>query len=164
METMIRSLEKSDIRALQHVAKESWHYTYERIIPRRIQDTFLKQAYSDENMERRLDRGGIWVAENQNGIVGFLNLTPVNDHGESHLVAIYLLPEHLGYGTGTKLLQTGLNQLQGLKRLYVDVEKENEIGLRFYEAKGFHVIKEYDEDFEGYTLKTLQMVKEFEEV
>ncbi|GEN45568.1 GNAT family N-acetyltransferase [Alkalibacillus haloalkaliphilus] len=164
MDAVIRPLEQSDIRAVQQVAQESWHHTYEGVIPRHIQDTFLTEAYSDLNMQRRLDRGGVWVAENQDGIVGFANLTPINDHNEAELVAIYILPDHIGFGIGTKLLQSGVSELKGLQRLYVEVEKENEVGLKFYEAKGFNVLKEYDDVFAGHTLKTLQMVKDYEEV
>lgn len=40
------------------------------------------------------------------------------------------------------------------------LKKENEIGKNFYAAKGFTTVKEFDDDFDGYILKTLRMVLE----
>jgi hypothetical protein len=39
-----------------------------------------------------------------------------------------------------------------------DVEKENNIGTTFYQAKGFKVVSEFDDDFEGHTLQSVRMV------
>lgn len=41
----------------------------------------------------------------------------------------------------------------------VEVEQDNQIGIRFYEAKGFQVREIYEEDFDGHLLKTVKMYK-----
>ncbi|AOC92143.1 hypothetical protein BARD7_02678 [Bacillus amyloliquefaciens] len=41
MKPMIRAMKASDIKQVRQVAERSWH-TYEGIIPRHIQDQFLK--------------------------------------------------------------------------------------------------------------------------
>lgn len=48
MTYIIREMKQEDIHAVQSVAKIAWHDTYEGIIPREIQDSFLDEAYSDE--------------------------------------------------------------------------------------------------------------------
>lgn len=42
--------------------------------------------------------------------------------------------------------------------MYIHVEAENEKGKRFYEAKGFAALEQFEEDFEGHMLQTVRMV------
>ncbi|AOV07985.1 GNAT family N-acetyltransferase [Sporosarcina ureilytica] len=157
MSFMIREMKKEDIKQVQDVAKKSWNATYDGIIPHNIQENFLKAAYSDEMMKRRLNGSFIFVAEMEDKIIGFANFTPVNNGGQSELSAIYLYPDYQGKGIGTALLQKGIKELENVKEIYIDVEKENNIGKTFYEAKGFKTVKEYDDNFDGHILKTVQM-------
>lgn len=154
---VIRKMKEEDIQQVQQVAKTSWNYTYEGIIPPEIQENFLKSAYNDEMMIRRLERSIIFVAEVDGKIVGFANYSPVKEEGKVELVAIYLYPEYQGNGIGTSLLEEGFN-LDGVKEISINVEKENRIGTTFYKAKGFKVVSEFDDDFDGHILKTVRMV------
>src|SRR5690625_6271815 len=85
MNYIIREMVKADTKQVQDVAKKSWNSTYEGIIPNKIQENFLKGAYNDAMMERRLSNSLMLVAEAENKIVGFANFTPVNDEGQSEL-------------------------------------------------------------------------------
>jgi hypothetical protein len=69
----IREMNSGDIKQVQQVAKRSWNYTYEGIIPFEIQKSFLKSAYNDEMMQRRLESSFIYVSEVDGKIVGFAN-------------------------------------------------------------------------------------------
>lgn len=69
------------------------------------------------------------------------------------LAAIYLYPEIQGKGIGTALLQQAVKDLEGIKEIYINVEKENKIGMNFYEAKEFEIVNESDEEFNGHILK-----------
>ena len=73
------------------------------------------------------------------------------------MAAIYIYPEAQGNGIGSALLKQVINELDGVKEIYVDVEKENLSGLSFYESKNFQVTREYDDDFDGHILKTVEM-------
>ncbi len=157
MDYTIRPMEKQDKPAVQEVAKISWHATYEGIIPLHIQDNFVKVAYSEEMMQKRLAHSVIFVAEAGGTVVGFADFSPVNENGQSELNAIYLLPDWQRDGIGTALLQKGLTELEGVRDIYVNVEKDNTTGMRFYEAKGFCRVKEYDDDFDGHILKTVRL-------
>ena len=158
MNYSIRTMALDDIPQVQNVAKASWNHTYEGIIPRDIQDNFLKSAYNDEMMKRRLEHSYLYVSEIDGKIVGFANFSPVKKHGEVELGAIYLLPEYQGKGIGTALLREGLHQLEGVNEVYINVERENHIGRNFYDAKGFTVVSEFDDNFDGHILKTVQMI------
>lgn len=61
-------------------------------------------------------------------------------------------------GIGTGLLYEGISRLDSAKELFVNVEKDNKIGSNFYHAKGFEFVTEFNDDFEGHTLKTVRMV------
>lgn len=158
MSYVIRKMTKKDIVKVQDVAKKSWSATYEGIIPPEIQTNFLNAAYSDDMMEHRLKNSLLLVAEVEDTVIGFANYSPVNNKGEAELGAIYIYPEYQGMGIGTGLLQEGIKALSGVKAIYLDVEKENKIGKIFYEAKGFTVVGEFDDNFDGHILKTLRMV------
>lgn len=157
MSFLIREMVKSDIKHVQDVAKHSWHSTYDGIIPRDVQDNFLNLAYSDDMMEKRVKGSYVFVAEMDGNVVGFSNFSEVNDEGQSELSAIYLYQNCQGQEIGTALLEKGIEVLDDLKQIYIDVEKENTFGKTFYDAKGFKTIKEYDDPFDGHILKTVRM-------
>lgn len=158
MDFIIRDMKKKDSKLVQKVARTSWHSTYEGIIPRKIQDNFLNLAYSDEMMKRRLKNSIMFVAEVEGEVIGFANYSPVNNNGMTELTAIYLYPAYQGKGIGTALLDEGIQRLQGVKEIHLNVEKNNKIGMNFYETKGFKVASEFDDDFDGHILKTVRMV------
>ncbi|WP_090866429.1 GNAT family N-acetyltransferase [Oceanobacillus limi] len=151
-------MRREDIENVQDVAKKSWNATYEGIIPNRIQENFLNAAYSDERMEQRLSGSYLFVAEVENKIVGFANFSPVQRNGKVELGAIYLYPEHQGKGIGSAFLQEGIQKIDGIREIYINVERDNTIGKNFYEAKGFKLVEEFDDNFDGHILKTLRMV------
>jgi ribosomal protein S18 acetylase RimI-like enzyme len=158
MEFTIREMKHEDIKQVQNVAKTTWNSTYEGIIPLEIQENFLKSAYNDERMKQRLERSVLFVAEVESEIVGFANFSEVKEDRTAELGAIYLYPDQQNKGIGTALLQKGIEELEGVKEIYINVEKENKIGKTFYEAKSFEIVKEFDDDFDGHILKTVRMV------
>lgn len=151
-------MQKEDISHVQNIAKISWNETYEGIIPLEIQDSFLKMAYNDDMMNKRLENSCLVVSEVNGDLVGFANFSRLNEDGETELSAIYLYPEYQGKGLGTALLKKGIDHLENTKKVFIDVEKENKTGLSFYQAKGFEIVSEFDDNFNGHILKTVRMV------
>jgi ribosomal protein S18 acetylase RimI-like enzyme len=160
MEFAIRKMQKNDIQQVQQVAKKSWNTTYKGIIPLAIQENFLSSAYNDDMMQKRLEVSYLYVSEVEGKIVGFVNFSSVKEDGETELGAIYLYPEYQGKGIGTALLQEGINNLKDVKKVFINVEKDNTIGTKFYEAKGFEVVSEFDDNLNGHITKMLRMVLE----
>ena len=162
MDYIIRKMKKRDISQVQHVARTSWHSTYKGIIPLEIQEKFLDIAYSRVNMKSRLKQSTIFVAEVNRKIVGFANYSPVNSGGSVELGAIYLYPEYQGKGIGTAFLKKGIENLGALE-IHLNVERNNNIGTTFYHAKGFEIVSEFEENFDGHILKTVRMVLKIRE-
>lgn len=111
MKWIIRKMEKEDIEQVQQVAKRSWNDTYEGIIPHKIQESFLRSAYHDVMMQKRLEKSFLFVSEADGKVVGFANFSPVKENGTTELLAIYLLPEYQSKGIGTALLKEGIKKI-----------------------------------------------------
>lgn len=158
MEYMIRHMLKEDIQQVQKVARKSWYSTYENIIPLTIQNSFLQSAYSNKSLERRLAASYFFVAESDEEVIGFANFSPLKEGGEIELGSIYLDPAYQGVGVGSALLKKGISTIEGIQKVYINVEKDNLIGKTFYIAKGFKQVAEFDDPFDGHTLKTIRMV------
>lgn len=153
----ICNMTQSDILDVKKIATRSWHSTYKGIIPIDVQNNFLDMAYSVELLQERLTTSPFYVAKIEDEVVGFANFSNKNENGAVELFAIYLNPSHQNRGIGSALLLHGCQQLQP-HRIYVNVEAENEIGKHFYLAKGFKMIEEFDDNFDGHLLKTIRMV------
>jgi ribosomal protein S18 acetylase RimI-like enzyme len=160
MTLAIRKMNEDDIEKVQHVARSSWNTTYKGIIPDTIQDNFVSTAYSTGMLIKRLNETLFLVAERNNEIIGFANFTPLKDERKVELGAIYLYEGYQGKGIGTDLLQAGIDQLKNVKKIYVNVEKENEAGVSFYKSRGFRIETEYEDLFDGHILQTVRMVLE----
>ncbi len=149
-------MQVDDIIFVQEIARSRWHETYEEIIPKEIQDRFLQVAYSKDSLIKRLQKSPFLVAELGGSLVGFANFSNIND-GQAELYAIYLSPNLQHKGIGTALLEKGIQELEGATNLSVCVEKDNTNGRRFYQAKGFQMVEEFDDLFDGHVLKTVRM-------
>ncbi|WP_150285476.1 GNAT family N-acetyltransferase [Rummeliibacillus sp. TYF-LIM-RU47] len=162
MKLVIRKMSYPDIQEVQEIAQTSWHSTYDGIIPSDVQNRFLAQAYNPDMLEKRYSGSPFYVAEQEGVIVGFANYSNIQSGQWVELAAIYLHPEYQKQGIGTALLQKGI---EDLKPAYVciNVEKDNTIGMNFYKAKGFKVIEEFEEDFDGHQLQTVRMKLEVKE-
>lgn len=156
MDFIIRPMKRKDISNVQDIAKTSWHDTYNGIIPIEIQDKFLEGAYSVKNMKFRWKKSYIYIAEKEDEAVGFANFSPVLQEGYVELGAIYLYPSHQGIGIGSALLHYGVNQLRP-REIQLNVEQNNIKALDFYTSKGFEIIKDFQENFDGHLLDTYRM-------
>lgn len=156
MSINVRRMVPADMAAVRHVAQVTWAHTYQGIIPEPVQAEFLRRAYADAALERRMRRDVFLVAERARTIVGFADFYPV-EPGLAELAAIYVLPEAQSAGAGSQLLATGLRALPQVRRIRLDVERDNLTGRRFYAARGFEVISETIEQFAGHDLHIIKM-------
>lgn len=148
---------EEDIPKVKSIATVSWHETYQGIIPLDVQKNFLAMAYNEEMLLQRLTNTPFYVAKVAGEIVGYANFSNKKDAGEVELGAIYLDPSHQNQGIGSALLHYGCEQLQP-KKVFINVESQNNIGKQFYVAKGFKIVSEFDDDFDGHILKSVRMV------
>nr|WP_281183675.1 N-acetyltransferase [Bacillus marinisedimentorum] len=153
----MRPMTASDIDGVYKVAKETWRDTYRDIIPKEVQDEFLDFAYSREMLEKRMKASTMLVADQGETVIGYIQITRKNSGSSAELDAIYILPGYQHVGIGSRMLTEGIKRLNA-NTLSVVVEKENKKGRMFYEGKGFIPVKEFEEEFLGYRLNSLEMM------
>jgi ribosomal protein S18 acetylase RimI-like enzyme len=156
MSVTIRRMAAADIDGVRQVARTTWAQTYQGIIPEPVQAEFLSLAYSDGALQRRMTQDVFLVAVRDGAIVGFADFQRTGPN-LADLAAIYVLPAAQGAGVGSQLLTTGLRALPDVRTLQLHVERDNQIGRRFYAAKGFQISGETTEQFAGHDLHTLKM-------
>lgn len=159
---IVRPLRESDAPNLRAVALEAWRYTYRNIFDQQFIENFVNRNYASErilSLFPRIHAGTLDfnVAEDDSKIVGFCNIGI--DGGVAELYRIYLLPEYIGQGLGSRLLERGEEFLreQDINTYSCFVHKDNEIGKRFYVRSGFQHIPEKDQDDEWYMEKKMSL-------
>jgi len=91
-----------------------------------------------------------WVAESDAGVLlGFLGFA------RDAIAGLFVDPDHLGQGVGTLLVEHAQGLTAGALR--VDVNEQNEAGVRFYEARGFVVEARSPTDEGGRAFPILHM-------
>ena len=158
----IRYITESDNRdAISRIYEESWKYAYRGIIPQGFLDALPKSHWAD-----RIDTPGwnMMVCIENGEYIGTSSFgksrsEKYSDAGE--VITIYLLPDYIGKGYGSKLMAAVINELrkQGFKEVFVWVLEENRRARHFYEIFGFVCTNEYLEDnIGGKDLKEIRYV------
>jgi ribosomal protein S18 acetylase RimI-like enzyme len=102
-------------------------------------------VHSDEEVHRwvsnvLLPRGGTWVVETETGVVGMMSVR------DGWIDQLYVDPDHLGHGIGTRLL--GLAKQLYPRVLDLRTFQSNLRARRFYEVHGFRPVEETQSDNE----------------
>lgn len=152
----VRPASLNDIDGISSVAELTWHNTYGPIYSSEFIRQFLEEAYSPSRLEADILRDEaspirkFMVAEADEQIVGYAQLTDT-DHGECELSRIYVLPEFQGKGVGRSLLNEMIRRDQSIESVFAWVEKDNPIGVRFYQSNHFTFAEEMEETLNGHT-------------
>lgn len=155
-----RPMRKDDASQIYQVALEAWKFTYRDIFEMHFIENFVNRNYAPEvsiKLLPRVEAGQLFfhVAVSKNTVVGFCNIGETPQGME--LFRIYLRPAYIGKGIGRKLLELGEDfvRSKGYSTYFCFVQKDNEIGKRFYLKAGFAHIPEKDQDDEWYMEKIL---------
>lgn len=141
VEVTIRPAQVHDVPAIQQVARESWHAAYDGVLGPEAVEKMIEQWYAEDALERSVtdEDQPFVVAVDGDELVGFANATREPESGTWHLARIYVDPEHWGEGVGTALLEwieTTLDR-RGVDAYELAVLAGNDVGVAFYEARGF---------------------------
>lgn len=136
----IRPLSGADSpAAISDIYELSWKYAYRGIIP----DSYLDGIPSGQWAGRltQPDRFSLVLTEDSvpcgTCAFGRLRLDDMSEYGE--IIAIYLLPDKMRKGYGSRLMKAALSELKrmGYSSAYLWVLEENASARRFYEKLGF---------------------------
>ena len=131
---------EDDLQAVGELYAESWKQTYQRLLPQRFLDklthdrwTALLHAEPEASLGMYEDGALVGTA-----MLGFGREEGREGCGE--VVSLYLSPDRIGQGYGSRLLEAAMQHLreQGCEKVYLWVMCGNIHAVHFYVRKGFH--------------------------
>ncbi|MBT2217310.1 GNAT family N-acetyltransferase [Virgibacillus dakarensis] len=154
MQSVIRVI-KADERHIDGIVKvctDGYWATYGVSHPQEYINRIIKEFYNTYRISKEVTVsnkywGGYFVAVENKKVLGAGGGGMIEeDKGE--IFVLYLDPERRNEGIGTKILDAITNQQKGFgaTEQWVSVQKGNQKGIPFYEAKGF----EFQYEKEGY--------------
>jgi RimJ/RimL family protein N-acetyltransferase len=138
--TAVRRATPSDARAIAEVHVATWRGAYAHVFPAQVLDSLsVDEREQLWRQSAEADSIGIFVAETERGIVGFVSVGESRDlPGEGELYAIYVHPDEWGSSAGTTLMKAGRDWLeQRYSTAILWVLEDNPRARRFYEREGW---------------------------
>jgi len=143
---MIRKALPSDAQAIAQVHISSWQAAYRDLMPAEYLDALQATLAQRESLWVRSiesSDAGVWVAERNNQVVGWISVGASRDDDAAgqnigEVMAIYVLAGNWQTGVGLALWQAGVQHLmeQGYDRLTLWVLARNERAIQFYRRAG----------------------------
>jgi GNAT superfamily N-acetyltransferase len=114
MGLIIREFTENDAEGVSMVGTQAWFHTYSHIFPQEFIEQRMARSYNPENIKRSAHSSQytqMYIAVVNGDIVGFSQPSYYNywdpetfDPKKMMISRIYLLPEYIGKGIGSKLL------------------------------------------------------------
>ncbi len=124
---------------ISNIYEKSWKYAYKDIIPQSYLDSIPTGQWA--NSIGKIGMNNLVLTEN-GLIIGTASFCKsrwekYGDYGE--IVSIYFLPEYIGKGYGSCLLNSCIDELNkiGFNKILLWVLEENHRARAFYEKNGF---------------------------
>lgn len=138
---LIRPVRASDAAAITGVQLSAWRHSYQHFVQARILEglSFEKRSTKWEEVIRG-GEGRLTVYEISGQPVAFLHLSDPADGQESvELLRLYVAPQFMHQGIGSKLLSEALDYVRGqnISGVYIWVAEENSAARKFYGKHGF---------------------------
>jgi ribosomal protein S18 acetylase RimI-like enzyme len=132
----VRHARVADIEDIYQVAMLSWKDAYKHIISEGTIKRIVTEWYDEDRLKEQVSDPFFYVAESEDGIVGFTHATVEGETASLH--RIYIDPEYQRQGYGSRLYEKVEEQFEdGVNQIKVEVLGENEKGLNFYQKEGF---------------------------
>lgn len=154
---MIRKASHLDALAIAKVHVQSWYETYTGMVRQEILDQLSVQGRTALWQQvLALPQHLIWIYEDQQTILGFIDLELITAQNVAEIRAIYLLRHKQGQGIGRQLMQQAFACCteHGITQIQLDVFDQNP-SRYFYEKLGASVVAEENADDYAQGLKTL---------
>jgi diamine N-acetyltransferase len=137
----IRPAERSDLVAIERLAREIWYQHYPGIITVSQIEYMLAQRYRPEVIGRLIDRGEArWDTLEVGGrLAGFMSYEPGQRPGSIKLDKIYVHLRQRGKGYGSALIRhvEEAARRAGASEVYLQVNKHNTASIAAYLRNGF---------------------------
>ena len=162
-----RPTDETDVEGLIRAHGLAWRAAYDGILPEAVLDETTVDPTPEDVRGRtdRLDdgdRGAVFVAVDDGVVCGFVdvrwgeeNTKPFVGADEAGVKAIYFRPDRWGEGIGSALLDRGVDAVPDrVETVRLEAFAENDVGARFYEARGFERVDAGEAEIGGGTYPT----------
>jgi GNAT superfamily N-acetyltransferase len=150
----IRKANETHVDGIVKVCTEANWATYSDIYTRDYIEAIIEEYYNHDRVLKEVTTtsvgwGGYFVASDKNKVIGAAGGGMIDDTA-SEVYVLYIDPTRRNEGIGTLLLDAVTEQQKKLQSCeqWVSVQKGNNKGIPFYEARGFQY--QYEEESDGY--------------
>jgi ribosomal protein S18 acetylase RimI-like enzyme len=140
---LVRAARDEDVPAVVDICTRGYRRTYPALLSSEFIERMLAEFYTAERVAKEIAAAppkwlGYQVAEEDGRVLGAAG-SGLTAPGVGELFVLYLDPDERGRGLGTLLLDhvTGQLREQGATEMWVAALDGNEMGIPFYEARGF---------------------------
>lgn len=151
----IQKADESNVDGIVRVCTAGQWATYGDLYTKEYIERVIAEFYNRDRVLKEVttstqEWGGYFVALDTGEVVGAGGGGMTGDDA-GEVYVLYMDPDRRGEGVGTKLLEAITEQQKefGAITQWVSVQKGNEKGIPFYEARGF----QYDSEQTGYANK-----------
>lgn len=134
---------KDHVKGIARVCTEGYWSTYSGLLPAEYIERIVKEFYNQQRILKEVthtDRnwGGYFVALEDEEVIGAGGGGMIGDTS-GEIFVLYMDPKRRNEGIGYRLLAAITEQQKnwGATEQWVSVQKGNQKGIPFYEAKGF---------------------------
>lgn len=154
----VRNAKIDDAEAIATIHVKTWQCTYKGQIPDSYLDSLSIEQKTEgwrKQIQNAKENEHIFVAETDGNVVGWCTAGASRDEDASkdvgELQGIYIHPDFIGKGIGTKLMEHALNILKKdeYKTITLWVLSSNANTRKFYEKKGWSLDGKEKNDIRG---------------
>jgi len=152
----------SHIREIKQVLSEVWQDTYRSVLGADTIDKVTSHWHSPDVLQHEIESDSIYmgIASSSMQVVGMITAHEKNKI--LHVSRLYVLPAFQRLGIGTQLLNAGYSVFSKAKRVRLEVEEKNPIGVSFYSKRGFDEVDRVTSDIFGVSLRSIIMEREIQ--
>lgn len=139
MTLMIRKAVMADVPQIVHVHVDAWRHSYRGYVADEIIDSprFMVSEERVENMRRVIEKGLVYVAEQDKKIIGIAGIAE-EEKEPPELKIFYIAPDYQRQGVGAQIFKYILDDLRkkGIQKLSLWTMKNYPVSNNFYQKMG----------------------------
>ncbi len=141
----LKEAQPSDSQLIKELAKQVFPYTYQELLTQDQIDYMMKMMYTPTLLQEKIKTQSerFFIAYKRNEPCGYLSFEK-KEPNYFYIQKIYILPQFQGAKCGSFLFQEALHLFKSMcsspLRVGLNMNKENERALRFYEKQGMKIV------------------------